>query len=342
MPTADPTAAQTAYDDAQRELTNRPDDTTPERYRVLLDARDTAIRELRATQNPPASVLPRPEAGATGAAAAAPLSPKGWRNDERRPDLSDEVAGPVNAESPAPGRSTSGNPNVCEHGYRFENALCPFADCGASVADERTLASTLACARDELLANSTPVEAGAHVHTEGREDCTHPACHAVRDEVTHAEHLAAITAGIERRECDCCDCYGCYDARELAAEKRDELAHEDVGHAALALVLPVFFAAVMVALAIANGQAAHLVHLPVVPPLSGGVLLGLAAVVLYTVHRLRRTGSEPDTDVDRLADLDVVHPSDRPLMPDRGPFRDLWQSEEDWVATHYPSEVEQY
>lgn len=250
MPATDPTAAQTAYDDAQRALTNRPDDTTPERYRVLLDARDTAIRELRATQNPPASVLPRPEAG-------------------------------------------------------------------------------------------------AHIHTEGREDCTHRLpqccwyCHAARDEVTHAEHLAAITAGIERRECDCCDCYGCYDARELATEKRDELAHEDVGHAALAVVLPLAAAVLMVILAAGNGRLGYLVHhLPVVPPLSGGVLLGLAAVVLYAVRRLRRTGSAPD--VARLADLDVVHPSDRPLMPDRGPFRDLWQSEEDWVATHYPSEVEQW
>lgn len=28
------------------------------------------------------------------------------------------------------------NPNVCDHGYRFENALCPHAECGASAAVE--------------------------------------------------------------------------------------------------------------------------------------------------------------------------------------------------------------
>jgi hypothetical protein len=112
-----------------------------------------------------------------------------------------------------------------------------------------------------------------------------------RDEVTHTEHLAAIAAGT-RMEFDDCWSYGCYEFRaDLRAEKLDELRHEDVGAAALALVLPVLFAAGLVLIAAAQRPNGFTL----------ACLLVLAAVCWWRVSRRSRAQAALFVDAERLA-----------------------------------------
>lgn len=112
-----------------------------------------AIEDIDATQTAPVGAGAAPTADASGA----PLGPGGNTRTQAtglsgptpepgRPNFDPTaivcqpigwtVAGVLNsareellANSTPVGRS---NPSVCEHGYRFENALCPLATCGAS------------------------------------------------------------------------------------------------------------------------------------------------------------------------------------------------------------------
>lgn len=166
-----------------------------------------------------------------------------------------------------------------------------------------------------------------HVHTEGREDCTHrsPQCCST----CHVSDFNARFSGIiwegtddPRTDVDCGEpnCRRCrQDDDELAAEKRAELAHEDQGHAGLSVLLPVAeLGGGMLALAAASGKLGYLVrHLPMAPTPNGFsllVLVGLAAGCWLLARRPPATYElgEWDDDgygpVDAYSDFDPADP----------------------------------
>ena len=175
--------------------------------------------------------VPAPPAGT-----ASPFPPEGARTG---------TAGPVNAESPAPGRPTL------------------------------TVADVLRRARDELLANSTPVEVDYEV------DCGEPSCRRCRQ-----------------------------DEDELRVEKRDELLHEDDGHAGLSLVIPALFAASLLLIAGVSGKLGYLWHhLPLTEHPNGFTLFCLIVLAVFCWRRLRRRWS---VDLDRMVDLTLPEVTELP------------------------------
>lgn len=202
---------------------------------------------MRTTKNTPTTVLPRPEVGATGAAGPGlpPVAEPGRSTSSgelprrRSGRLTLAVADALQAarDERLANSTPVDNPNVCEHGYRFENALCPVVECGASPANE------------------------------------------------------------------------------LRDEKHHELAHEDVDRAALALIFSVLFVAGLALIAAASGNLRHLVmSIPVTPTPNGLPLLVLLVLVVLSWRRvlIRRR-------VHRDVDLAMVRAAR--VMQDRGADR---------------------
>ena len=140
--------------------------------------------------------------------------------------------------------------------------------------------------------------------------------------------------------------------RAECASLAGQLLSADAGNAALSLVLPLTFAACLVALAVANGKASYLVHHLPVPTLNGPAVAAIVGLLVFAWRQLRRSHLAPATnglpDRHDVTEWDDEDEDDAVWMATRahkrvhrGPLSDLWVSEDRWARAAYPDDAEQ-